>query len=96
VLPTDEALLKTATKPTETEKSTDKSLEKSIDQGLVLSLHTHYLHMTKSELKRNGITGCRLKMALMLMHKMYDSIYLTITIFFAISTLLYLFFEDFS
>lgn len=95
VVPTDAELLPSAVKSVDVEKSTDKSADKSREHGLVLSLHTHYLHMSKSELKRNGITGYRLRLALTLMHKVHDAIYLAVTVFFATSALLYLFFEDF-
>lgn len=78
----------------ETDKSTEMS--KSVEQGLVLRIDSHYLHMGKDELKREGISGLRLKIALALLHKVHDFVYLGVTMIFAVTTLLYLLFEDFT
>jgi hypothetical protein len=50
--------------------------------------------MGKAELKQKGITGCRLRLALALLHAVHDVIYLSVTMIFAATTLLYLLFED--
>lgn len=95
----DDALSPINRKPKQLNKSleTDKSTEmsKSIEQGLVLRVESHYLHMGKDELKRQGINGLRLKLALALLHKIHDFVYLAVTFVFAVTTLLYLLFEDF-
>jgi hypothetical protein len=62
---------------------------------MTLALDSHYLHMGKAELKKKGITGFRLRLALALLHTVHDLIYLSVTMVFATTTLLYLLFEDF-
>ena len=71
-------------------------MRKSIDDQLTLKLDSHYLHMGKAELKQKGITGCKLRLALALLHTVHDVIYLSVTMIFATTTLLYLLFEDFN
>jgi hypothetical protein len=50
--------------------------------------------MNKAELKRNGVTGYQLRLALLLKQQTHDLVYVAVTVIFAISTLLYLFFDD--
>jgi len=52
--------------------------------------------MGKGELKKKGITGCRLRLALALLHSVHDVIYISVTMIFAATTLLYILFEDFN